>query len=103
MLIGLSISLVAMIARFIIFPVTKDFKQVERKFISTIFARGLAAAAIAQLLILNEFPDALVISDITYLVICFTIILSSIRIFVLKSKTSELETIVPHAENNKEE
>ncbi len=54
----------------------------DRKLMKSIFARGLAAAAIAQIIVLNDISNAVLISNITYTVISFTIILSSIRVFM---------------------
>jgi len=50
---------------------------------SSVFARGLAAATIGQVLIMYNIPDAQNILNIIYQVIFLTIALSSARIFYI--------------------
>ncbi|MEM4637622.1 MAG: cation:proton antiporter [Candidatus Woesearchaeota archaeon] len=64
--------------------VTKKFPHYDRSVINSMFARGLAAAAIAQVVVISDMPYASDISAITYAFIVFTIILSSITIFIVK-------------------
>lgn len=78
-IIALAIMSTRMLSRFI----TKEYHDYNRKLIQSIFARGLAAAAIAQVVLINGIPYAEEIIGITYTVIVFTIILSSARIFAL--------------------
>ena len=59
----------------------KDFDPSDKKIINSMFARGLAAAVLAQLAIQNNLQNAEFIAKITFAVIMFTIILSSARIF----------------------
>jgi NhaP-type Na+/H+ or K+/H+ antiporter len=61
--------------------IIKDFHEYDQEIIKSIFARGLAAAAIAQIVLSSGINGAETISAITYTVIVFTIIMSSIRIF----------------------
>jgi NhaP-type Na+/H+ and K+/H+ antiporter len=63
---------------------TGKFVRFEQKLFAGIFAKGLAAAAIAQIVILNNVENASVIANVTYSVIWFTILLSSIMIFIAK-------------------
>ena len=60
----------------------------EQNLINVVFARGLAAAAIAQLAIQANITGADFIAKITYIVITTTIILSSISIFVTQRKNN---------------
>ena len=62
---------------------TKEFPLYDRKIISSIFARGLAAAVLAQLAIQNNLQNAELIAKITFAVIMFTIIFSSVRIYLV--------------------
>ncbi|MGV8086533.1 MAG: cation:proton antiporter [Candidatus Woesearchaeota archaeon] len=64
--------------------ITKSFIKYDRKIIMAMFARGLAAAAVAQIAVINNIPYASDISSITYAFIIFTIILSSIMIFIVR-------------------
>ncbi|MFH1210145.1 MAG: cation:proton antiporter [archaeon] len=83
-LIGIVISLLIMLTRISSNLVTKKFDEFDRKLIQSIFARGLAAAAIVQIVLLNNIENAVFISNIVYSVISFTIVLSSIRIFLIE-------------------
>ncbi|MFH1409821.1 MAG: cation:proton antiporter [Nanoarchaeota archaeon] len=82
--IGLTITFLVLVIRHLTKYVTKDFDDKGRKLISVMFARGLAAAAIVQFAFLQDIPFAVEISHIAYAVIAFTILASSIRIFMLK-------------------
>lgn len=85
-LIGLTISGLILSVRMISQLVTKKYKPSERKLIDSVFARGLAAAAIAQLAVQSGLSNAEFISGVTYIVIFGTIFLSSVRIFIYKFK-----------------
>ncbi len=84
-LLGVGISFLIMGSRLISNLITKGKEQKERSLINSIFARGLAAAAIAQLAILEGIKHADFLSKVTYIVITGTIILSSIRVFITES------------------
>ncbi len=84
LLIGFLISIALMVSRRMSSLVTRSLGLLDRKLVGSIFARGLAAATIAQIVVFNNIPGAAIISNITYSVISFTIILSSIQIFLLK-------------------
>jgi potassium/hydrogen antiporter len=77
MIIAGVISIAILITRMLSHFITKSFNSYDRRLISSIFARGLASAAIAQIL-------AELVTNIIYGVISFTIILSSFSVFMLK-------------------
>ena len=63
----------------------------NRSLINSIFARGLAAAAVAQVAILAGVPQADFIAKVAYVVITGTIVLSSLRIFIFERKKHLME------------
>ncbi len=63
------------------------------------FARGLAAAAIAQLAVQAGLPEADFIMKVAYITITGTIVLSSIRVFLLKRGISFIGKIKWKAES----
>jgi NhaP-type Na+/H+ or K+/H+ antiporter len=81
-IMAVSILLVRRMSRY----VTKDLEGYDQELISGIFARGLAAAAITQVVIEQGIPNTEMLPGIVYAVIVFTIILSSISIFWIKRK-----------------
>ncbi|PIN87229.1 hypothetical protein COV19_00715 [Candidatus Woesearchaeota archaeon CG10_big_fil_rev_8_21_14_0_10_44_13] len=83
LLLGGTIAVMIMMSRMLSKFITKEYNEYHRKLIQSIFARGLAAAAIAQVVFINKIPYAEDIIGITYAVIVFTIILSSVRVFIL--------------------
>lgn len=82
LLIGFSIAVAIMIGRRFTKFVTQDFDKQDQNLIGSVFARGLAAAAIAQVVLSSGIEGAESVVAITYSVIVFSIILSSISIFV---------------------
>jgi len=84
LIIGIIISFVLMGSRFASLLLTGHYKDEDRKLVNIIFARGLAAAAIAQIAIQQGFPNADIIGKIIYVVITGTIILSSASVFMFK-------------------
>ncbi|MBU0460141.1 MAG: cation:proton antiporter [Nanoarchaeota archaeon] len=70
---------------------TKGFQVEDRSLVDSIFARGLAAAAIAQLALQAGLPAAEFIVKVAFVTITGTIILSSIRVFLVKRKLPALE------------
>lgn len=72
---------------------TKGFLPYDRKIINSIFARGLAAAVLAQLAIQNNLHNAELIAKITFSVIMFTIIFSSVRIFLANKEYAGTKAI----------
>jgi potassium/hydrogen antiporter len=71
---------------------TKNMVSLNRSLVNSIFARGLAAAVIAQIAIIKEVPHAEFIGKVAYIVITGTIILSSAKVFLVKRKMPEKNT-----------
>ena len=90
-LIGAVLSLVLMGSRMSSVLLTKTMTPEGRTLVNAIFARGLAAAAIAQLAINAGVQHAAFLSKIAYVTITGTIILSSIRVFLIKRKMPPME------------
>jgi cell volume regulation protein A len=84
LMIGGIISLTLMGSRYASSLLTHHYPEWDRKLVNMIFARGLAAAAIAQIAILQNVPQAEIVAKVIYIVITGTIILSSISVFTLK-------------------
>ncbi|GIU68770.1 MAG: hypothetical protein KatS3mg002_0006 [Candidatus Woesearchaeota archaeon] len=83
LIIGIGISTIIMYSRKISYFVMKNSPEYDVLITQVTFARGLAAAAIVQIIITKNIPYAMEIATITYNVIIFTIILSSIMIFLV--------------------
>lgn len=84
LLVGALLSVAVMASRYssrFIFKLSADF---EREMASSIFARGLAAAAVADILTINKVPGAELVASVVYPTIIFTIALSSINVFMMK-------------------
>jgi len=102
--IGFIIALCLMAARWSSSLVLRGMDAFDRSIVSSVFAMGLAAAAIAQqLLITNQalvaaggvpIVGAQLLVNVTYAVIVFSIILSSINVFFSK-RTCALEAGQP--------
>lgn len=84
LIIAAILAVAILLSRRISWLITKNFIKYDRNIIMAMFARGLAAAAVAQIAVINNIPYASDISSITYAFIIFTIILSSIMIFIVK-------------------
>lgn len=91
LLIGGMIALLLMFSRTATRLVTRAFSAFERDLASAIFARGLAAAAIAQIVIQSNVSGAQLIANVTYAAITFTIILSSLKIFIAKRESAKAQ------------
>ena len=65
----------------------------DKKIMNSIFARGLAAAVLAQLAIQHNLQNAELIAKITFSVIMFTIIFSSVRIFLVNKEYASPKTV----------
>jgi NhaP-type Na+/H+ or K+/H+ antiporter len=85
-LIGSVIAIAILFTRRMSKYLTKDLKVFDQELIAGIFARGLAAAAITQIVIEQHIPNTQMLPGIVYSTIIFTIILSSASIFWLKKK-----------------
>jgi len=83
LIIGLAIAVVLLYGRKISQFVVSEYPKYDIQITDAIFARGLAAAAIAQLLIANNIEYATEIAAIVYNVIILTIVLSSFMIFLV--------------------
>ena len=90
-LIGVVLSFVLMGSRMFSVLLTKTMTPEGKSLVNAIFARGLAAAAIAQLAINAGVPHALFLSKIAYVSVTGTIVLSSIRVFLIKRKMPPVE------------
>ena len=88
LLYGLLIALVLMFARNFSKYLVTDFSPFEKEVAGSIFARGLAAAAVAQILVLSNVPKAQEIANIVYAVITFSIILSSLKVFLARKSNA---------------
>lgn len=83
LIIGLAIAVVLLYGRKISQFIMSEYPQYDRQITQVIFARGLAAAAIVQLVIADNIPRATEIAAVVYNVIIFTILFSSILIFLV--------------------
>jgi potassium/hydrogen antiporter len=63
---------------------TKKMETSSRSIVNSMFARGLAAAAIVQTAIQLGVPNAEFLAKVTYVVIAGTILLSSIKVFIAR-------------------
>lgn len=84
LVIGLAIAVGLMIARWSSYPILRSLNKFDKNVVISVFARGLAAAAIAQEVALRGIKNADFIVDVTYSVIVFTIVFSSINVFMSK-------------------
>mgnify|MGYP004001139359 CR=1 FL=1 len=91
LVIGIVLSFVLMGTRMASLLLTKRMDDTHRTLVNAIFARGLAAAAIAQLAINAGIPHAFFLSKIAYVAITGTIVLSSVRVFLIKRKMPPAE------------
>lgn len=87
--IGALIAAAVMMLRLTNSMLTRDMTPFDRAVISSIFARGLAAAVLAQLAIQKGIEGADLMSKIVFSTIMFTIVLSSARIFYSVKKHGE--------------
>ena len=72
-------------------PLTKGMPGAQRKLVNAVFARGLAAAVLIQAVIQAGMPGAEYLARVVYVVIIGTIMLSSIRVFILRLSLSKKE------------
>jgi potassium/hydrogen antiporter len=86
LILGGIISLLLMFSRTASLLLTKQMETSHRSLVNSMFARGLAAAAIVQVALQMGVPNADFIAKVTYVVITGTIVLSSIRVFFVKRK-----------------
>ena len=89
LIVGIIISVLIMVTRTGSFMLTKGMVKSERKLVNAVFARGLAAAVLIQAVVQANIPGADYLSRVVYVVIIGTIILSSIKVFILRGKLSQ--------------
>jgi potassium/hydrogen antiporter len=91
--IGLLISIAILFSRKISSIFTKELPPYDKKIVNSIFARGLAAAVLAQLAIQNGLQNAELISKIVFSAIMFTIILSSAMVFMTDRSYKKIQAV----------
>ena len=84
LVIGSILSVLIMITRMGSMPLTKGMPKDQRQLVNAVFARGLAAAVLIQAVIQAGMPGAEDKARVVYVVIIGTIILSSLRVFILR-------------------
>jgi Na+:H+ antiporter len=85
-LVGSGIAVAVLILRSLTSVMTKKFKPLDRMLINSLFARGIAPAAIILMAKTKHLALDPVVVDTVYFVITATIILSSLRVFIYKAK-----------------
>lgn len=85
-IIGGALAIAILIVRNTSSLITRNMRKDERMLINSVFARGLAAAAVVQIVFDNGILTDVLLLDITYFFIVSTILLSSVRIFLYKMK-----------------
>lgn len=91
LVVGVILAFVLMGSRMSSLLLTKKMSPDHRKLVNAIFARGLAAAAIAQLAFVANVPHADFLVKVIFVTITGTIILSSGRIFLIKMRMPKAE------------
>jgi potassium/hydrogen antiporter len=82
LIVGIIISFLLLGSRMASIIITKKMDALGKSLVNSVFARGLAAAAVAQVAIQAGIPGAEFIANVAYVVITGTIILSSARLFI---------------------
>lgn len=90
LVIGGVLSFLLLGSRFAAGLITRHEEKPARALTNAVFARGLAAAAVAQFAIQAAVPQAEFIAKITYVVITGTIILSSLHVFVVQKRYKQI-------------
>jgi len=85
-IIGGVLALAILLVRNLSSVITRKMSKEDKTLINAVFARGLAAAAVVQIVFDNGILTDVLLLDITYFFIVSTILLSSIRIFIYKMK-----------------
>jgi cell volume regulation protein A len=85
--VGTGIAIAVLLLRNLTSMLTKKFKALDRMLINSLFARGIAPAAIILMAKTKNLTLPQEIIDIVYFAITATIILSSGRIFLYKRKS----------------
>ena len=84
LVVGSILSVLIMITRMGSMPLTKGMQKDQRQLVNAVFARGLAAAVLIQAVIQAGMPGAEYMARVVYDVIIGTIILSSMRVYILR-------------------
>jgi len=84
LVVGSILSVLIMITRIGSMPLTKGMQKDQRQLVNAVFARGLAAAVLIQAVIQAGMPGAEYMARVVYVVIIGTIILSSMRVYILR-------------------
>ena len=87
--VGAILSVLIMITRMGSIFLTKGMARHQKKLVNAVFARGLAAAVLIQAVVQANIPDAEYLSKVVYVVIIGTIILSSLKVYILRKNLSE--------------
>ncbi len=87
--VGAILSVLIMITRMGSILLTKGMARHQKKLVNAVFARGLAAAVLIQAVVQANIPDAEYLSKVVYVVIIGTIILSSLKVYILRKNLSE--------------
>ena len=84
LVVGSILSVLIMITRMGSMPLTKGMQKDQRQLVNAVFALGLAAAVLIQAVIQAGMPGAEYMARVVYVVIIGTIILSSMRVYILR-------------------
>ena len=87
--VGAILSVLIMVTRTGSLFLTKGMAKQQRRLVNAVFARGLAAAVLIQAVVQANIPNAEYLSRVVYVVIIGTIILSSLKVFILRKKLTE--------------
>ncbi|UCH98030.1 MAG: cation:proton antiporter [Candidatus Aminicenantes bacterium] len=84
--IGSGIAVAILLLRYVSLLFTKNYKKPDRMLVNSLFARGIAPAAIMLMAMEKQLLMDQTIIDVVYFIITATIILSSLRVFFYKLK-----------------
>lgn len=84
--VGTGIAVSVLLLRNLSSLITKKFKEYDRLLINSLFARGIAPAAIILMAKVKKISIEPTVIDTVYFTITATIIFSSIRVFIYKRK-----------------
>ena len=89
LVVGAILSVLIMVTRTGSLFLTKGMAKQQRRLVNAVFARGLAAAVLIQAVVQANIPNAEYLSKVVYVVIIGTIVLSSLKVFILRKKLTE--------------
>jgi len=93
-IIGGVLALAILLVRNFSSLITRKMDKGDKYLINSVFARGLAAAAVIQIVFENGILTDVLLLDITYFFIVSTILLSSVRVFIYKMKFKKAGTAI---------